>query len=200
MVALAAERYPAVEFRQGDAQALAYPDGSFDALVGNFAMHHLSDPERAAGEFARVLSPGGRLAITVWDLPERARLVGLLLDALAHARAVAPPDLPVGPDFFRFSQEPELVGLLERHGFGGITVRDVSFLHFVSSPAELWHGLVGGTVRTAAVVRAQPEHIRQRVREAFDRLLEAHRVGDGFELPVSVKLAAAQRNASAGGA
>lgn len=35
-----------------------------------------------------------------------------------------------------------------------------------------------------------------RVRDAFDQFLEAHRVGDGFELPVSVKLAAAYRNIS----
>ena len=200
MVALAHERYPELEFRQGDAQALAFPDGSFDAVVGNFAMHHFGDPERAAGEFARVLLPGGRLALTLWDLPGRARLVGVLLDAITHSPAIAPPDLPVGPDFFRFSHEPELVSLLERHGFGDITVRDVSFVHVVSSPGELWHGLLGGTVRTAAVVRAQPEHIRQRVRDTFDRLLEAHRVGDGFELPVSVKLAAARRKVSSGGA
>ena len=80
--------------------------------------------------------------------------------------------------------------MLEHHGFDDITVRDVSFLHVVASPGELWDGLMGGTVRTAAVVRAQPEPVRQRIRDTFDRLLEAHRAGDGFELPVSVKLAA----------
>lgn len=194
MVALARARHPGVEFRQGDAQALALADGSFDAVVGNFALHHLGDPERAAGEFARVLVPGGRLALTVWDVPTKMRLVGVLLDAVAQAQASAPPDLPLGPDFFRFSHTPELVRLLDGHGFGGITVRDVSFVHPVSSPDELWHGLLGGTVRSSAVVRAQAEPVRRQIREAFDRLLEVHRVGSGFELPVSIKLAAAHRN------
>jgi hypothetical protein len=143
-----------------------------------------------------VLVPGGRLALTVWDVPSKTRLVGVLLDAVADAQAAAPPDLPVGPDFFRFSDEPELVALLRSHGFGGATVSDVSFLHPVSSPDELWHKLLGGTVRTAAVVRAQPEPVRRQVRAAFDRYLEAHRVGDGYELPVSVKLAAAHRTTS----
>jgi hypothetical protein len=138
--------------------------------------------------------PGGRLALTVWDVPSKTRLVGVLLDAVAHAGAAVPPDLPVGPDFFRFSDESELVSLLESHDFGGITVREVSFLHPVSSPDELWHGLLGGTVRTAAIVRAQPEPVRRRVRDAFDRLLEVHRVADGYELPVSVKLASAHRS------
>ena len=37
----------------------------FDAVVANFALHHLGDPERATGEFARVLVPGGRLVVVV---------------------------------------------------------------------------------------------------------------------------------------
>ncbi len=193
MVALARERHPDVDFRQGDAQALAFADGSFDAVVGNFALHHLGDPERAAGEFARVLAPGGRVAVTVWDVPGKTRLVGVLLEAVAQAHAAAPPDLPAGPDFFRFSHDPELVGLLERHGFRGSTVRGVAFVHVVASPDELWNGLLGGTVRTSAVVRAQPEPVRRRIRDAFGRLLEAHRAGEAYEVPVSVKLAAAGR-------
>jgi SAM-dependent methyltransferase len=196
MVELAHALHPDVEFRQGDAQALAFPDGSFDAVVGNFALHHFGEPERAANELARVLAPGGHVALSVWDLPGRARLVGVLLDAVVHAEATAPPDLPAGPDFFRFSREPELAGLLARHGFDGITVRDVTFPHVVSSPGELWDGLLGGTVRTAAVVRAQPEPIRRRIREAFDRFVEVHRTGDHLEVPVSVKLAAGRRATS----
>ena len=192
MVALARDRHPHLEFQQGDAHALAFPNGSFDAIVGNFALHHFGDPELAVGEFARVLVPGGRLALAVWDLPSKARIVGILLDAVAQAQAAVPPDLRVGPDFFRFSREPELVSLLTRHGFHSITARELSFLHAATSPDELWHGLLGGTVRTAAVVRAQPEPVRRRIRDAFDRLMQEHRAGDGFEVPVSVKLAAAQ--------
>jgi SAM-dependent methyltransferase len=66
-------------------------------MVGNFLMLHLGRPERAAAEFVRVLAPGGRLALTVWDLPERARFLGVLLEALAAAGASPPEDIPVGP-------------------------------------------------------------------------------------------------------
>lgn len=193
MIALARHRYRNVEFWPGDAHALALPAGSFNAAVGNFALHHFGEPDRAVGELARVLVPGGRLALSVWDVPARARLVGVLLDAVAHAGATAPPDLPSGPDFFRFSHTPELVGLLERRDFGGVTVRDISFVHTIASPDELWDGLLGGTVRTAAVVRSQPERVRRRIRDAFERLLEVHRTSDRLEVPVSVKLAAGVR-------
>jgi SAM-dependent methyltransferase len=190
MIALARDRHPDVQFRHGDAQALPFPDGSFDAVVGNFALHHFGDPDRAAGEFARILIPGGRLALSVWDVPSRARLVGVLLDAVSHAGAAVPPDLPAGPEFFRFSHESELVSLLERHEFLDVTVRGVSFLHRIGSADELWDGLLGGTVRTAAVVRAQPAPVRRRIRAAFEALVEVHRTGQHLEVPVSVKLAA----------
>ena len=193
MVSLAHRRHPELEFCRGSAEALPFPDGSFDAVVGNFVMHHLGQPERAASEFARVLAPGGRLALTVWDHPSRARFVGVFLDAVAETGARPPRNLPAGPDFFRFSTTEELVHLLGDHGLDGIEVNSISFTHSVSSPDELWHGLLAGTVRTSAVVRGQPNEVELQIRAAFDRRLAPYRVAARFELPVSVRLASARR-------
>jgi SAM-dependent methyltransferase len=44
-----------------DAQELPFLDGSFDVVVANHMLYHVPDPSRAAGEFARVLRPGGVL-------------------------------------------------------------------------------------------------------------------------------------------
>ena len=86
MVALAGRRHPELEFRRGDAEALPFEDESFDAAVGNFAILHLGRPERAVAELGRVLHPGGGVALTTWDRPERARLLGLVFDAVAAPR------------------------------------------------------------------------------------------------------------------
>jgi ubiquinone/menaquinone biosynthesis C-methylase UbiE len=64
MVARARDLNPAVEFQVGDAEALSFPDASFDAVVMNFGILHLARPERAMSEAARVLRPGGRFAFT----------------------------------------------------------------------------------------------------------------------------------------
>ena len=52
-----------VEFMQGDSEALPFPDSSFSALICTTSFHHYPNPQAAAGEMARVLRPGGRLAI-----------------------------------------------------------------------------------------------------------------------------------------
>ena len=44
-----------------DAEALPFPDASFDLVLGHAVLHHIPDLERAFGEFARVLRPGGTL-------------------------------------------------------------------------------------------------------------------------------------------
>jgi SAM-dependent methyltransferase len=193
MVELARELHPGLDFRQADAQALPFEDGCFDAVVGNFAILHLGRPEHAVAEFVRTLAPGGALALTVWDVPERVRVTGVLVDAVAEVGATPPEDLPVGPDFFRFSVDDEFDALLREGGLEDRRVETIAFTHHVSTADELWDGLTGATVRMSALVMAQPGDTRQRIREAFDRRMEDHRTADGFELPVSVKLASGRK-------
>ena len=56
----------------GDALALPYPDGTFDAVIASEILEHIPDDDAAIAELIRVLRPGGTLAVTVprW-LPER---------------------------------------------------------------------------------------------------------------------------------
>ena len=54
---------PDATVQQCDATALPFPDASFDTVIANHMLYHLDDPEVALREFARVLRPGGQVAI-----------------------------------------------------------------------------------------------------------------------------------------
>ena len=192
MVELAGRLHPGLEFRQADAHELPFADESFDAVVGNFLILHLGRPEQAAAEFARVLRPGGGLALTAWDLAEHARLFALFLEAVAEGGATVPADLPKGPDFFRFSVDEEFDALLRDRGLEDRSVTTIAFAHRVATAEEVWDGMLAGTVRTAAMISRQSPETRQRIRAQFDRLVDAYRDGEAIELPISVKLAAAR--------
>jgi ubiquinone/menaquinone biosynthesis C-methylase UbiE len=53
-------------FREADAEALPFPDGSFDAVVSTFGVMFTPDQDKAAAELARVCRPGGKIGLANW--------------------------------------------------------------------------------------------------------------------------------------
>lgn len=73
---------PAIEWRQGNAAELPFPEGSFDAVLSQQMLQFASDPSAVLREIRRVLSPEGRAAVLVCrpiaHSPDYATLAGLL--------------------------------------------------------------------------------------------------------------------------
>ena len=60
-----AERLP-VSFQEADAEALPFPDASFDVVLSTFGVMFTPNQERAASELARVCRSGGRIGLASW--------------------------------------------------------------------------------------------------------------------------------------
>jgi ubiquinone/menaquinone biosynthesis C-methylase UbiE len=56
----------AVDFRQADAEALPFPDGSFDAVLSTFGVMFTADQDKAASELLRVCRSGGKIGLANW--------------------------------------------------------------------------------------------------------------------------------------
>ena len=191
MLELARQRVGGVEFLRSDAEALPFHDASFDAVVGGFVINHLPHPQRAVAEATRVLVSGGRVAFSVWDRPERMRMLGVVKEAIDAADVECVEAIPAGgPDPYRFADEGEFRALLEGADLVGVTVASVEFTHLVAGREELVRGLLGSSVRTATLLRAMDPAGRRRVDAALERKVEPYRSADGaLELPVAAKLA-----------
>lgn len=135
-----------VEVRQGDAGQLDFPAGTFDFVTAVQVYLYVHDVARAIGEAARVLRPGGRLAVVdtdwdscVWLTSDRdrhrrvmdargshfvqqhlpTRLPGLLTRAglaLGHAEAIPLLELSGGPDTFGGGLIQSIADVATRHG------------------------------------------------------------------------------------
>ena len=92
MVEHGAHQVPAAAWRTADAQELPFPDGAFDLVVCSFGAMFFPDKQRAFGEAARVLAPGGRLLFTVWDDVGDSEFDVALVEALAAVLPDDPPD------------------------------------------------------------------------------------------------------------
>ena len=191
MVQRARRTHPGIEFHEGDAQELPFPDRSFDAVVCNFGMLHFTEPERSLAEARRVLVPGGRVAFTVWAAPER--VVGLSIAqraAQAHADPAAAAELPQGPAFFRFSDHDECVRTLSSIGYEQCRAFEVPQVWQLASVEELLRALAQGTVRTRALLLAQRDEARERIDRAVREGVAPWVRADGtLELPMPAVLA-----------
>jgi ubiquinone/menaquinone biosynthesis C-methylase UbiE len=82
MVAVAKHLAPAIEWREGVAESLPFPDQSFDAVVSQFWLMFFTDRQQALRDMLRVLAPRGHLVVAVWDaldnIPAYACVVALL--------------------------------------------------------------------------------------------------------------------------
>ena len=79
-----------IQFDEGDAEALPYADASFDIVVSMFGAMFALRPALVASEFARVLKPGGPLAMANWN---PASFTGEMFK-LGGRHAPPPPGLP----------------------------------------------------------------------------------------------------------
>jgi len=190
---MARRNAPKGEFRVGDAQALPYPGDSFDAVLCGYGIMHLPEPDRALVEMYRVLKPGGRLALSVWERPSSDNGYGLLFGAIeAHGRRDVP--LPHGPDFFQFSVPGKLSEVLTQVGFLQVEVRAVSQLWEMERSSDLIDAMLRGAVRIRALLNAQElktlAAIKAAVAEGMDHLF---RKGSRYQVPMPALVAAADK-------
>ena len=182
-VALARQLYPTIDFREGDAEELAFGDESFDAVAMNYGVPHLSRPERAFAEAWRVLAPGGRFAFSVWAKPDEALGFGIVLEAIGRLGDLSAP-LPSGPPFFRFSEAVEGERALTDAGFVDVAIATVDQTWRLPAPDGLFLAFLDGAVRTAALLRAQTPDALATIREAVREASAPYQVGNDLVLPM----------------
>jgi len=129
MLERARKKSDSVEWVQGDALALPFPDASFDVVTVGFGVRNVSDLEGGLAELRRVLRPGGQLGVLDITTPRGVlrpfysvwfdRVVPLLGKVLPGGTAYT--YLPASVR--RFPSAEELAGLIRAAGFDQVGYR-----------------------------------------------------------------------------
>lgn len=135
----------AVEFVEGDAEALPFPDATFDRVLSVFGVMFAPDQERAAGELLRVCAPGGVIALACWTPG------GFIGDMLRVVSKYVPPPAGVRPPV-QWGTEERLRELLG-DGIAELRIREQAhvFRHRSAEEfADFYLTYYGPTERAAA--------------------------------------------------
>jgi demethylmenaquinone methyltransferase/2-methoxy-6-polyprenyl-1,4-benzoquinol methylase len=126
-----------VSFVRGEAEALPFRDGEFDALSFTYLLRYVDDPSATMSELARVVRPGGRIGMLEFGVPTSSALRALwrvqtrwVLPAMG--RLLSPAWFEVGrflgPNIEAFhSTHPDLESLWRESGIRDVCVRPMSY-------------------------------------------------------------------------
>ncbi len=194
MVERARRRSPGLEFLEGDAQQLPFDSGSFDAVVMNFGVMHVLQPEEAFSQARKVLRPGGRFGFTTWARPEENPGIRITSEAI-EAHADLNVDLPEGPPRFQFCDAHECRAALEAAGFAASSLRfeTVRAEWRVPTPSFLFEAERDAGVRTAGVLARQSPARLAAIQSAVEKAVQRHAVPGGYAIPMTAHVVAAVR-------
>ncbi len=155
-----------VEFRTLELEWIDLPTASVDGVLCRWGIMLIVDPDAAAHEIRRVLAPGGRAALAVWDARERNPWATIPTDAMVALGHAPPPDADA-PGMFRLAGKGRLAELLQDAGFTDVAVTAVALVRRYARVEEYFEETIEISPTFGSLVReldcAQQAEVAARV-------------------------------------
>lgn len=160
------------QFDEGDAEALPYPDNSFDTVITMFGAMFAPRPEKVAAELTRVCRPGGRIAMANWT---PTGFVGKMFKQMALH--ITPPNMP-SPILWG---DPVTVSERLKDGIGDLQInRRILTFNYPFPPkdvVELFRQYFGPTQKAFDTLESEPEK-QAALRHDLEKLWQEHNQAD----------------------
>jgi SAM-dependent methyltransferase len=163
-----------IDFTEGDAEALPYPDASFDVVLSQFGHIFAPRPHVVMAEMLRVLRPGGRIAFSTWP-PEL--FVGRQLTLISSYMPPPPPGIDSPPSPVSWG-DPNVVRERLGDAVSDLLFERATMMVPALSPQHIRHlqeNAIGPLAKIVAALQGEPAQLA-RLRADFEAL-----IGDAFE-------------------
>lgn len=177
-----------IEWHEGNAEAMPLPNETFDVVFCQFGLQFVGDKPKAVQEMWRVLTSGGRLAVS---LPGPTPQVFTIIDD-ALARHIGPNAAAFVRAVFSLHEHGEIRELLDGARFRDISIRPVSKTVRAPSAAQFLWGYIHSTPLSPMVAQASPDRRALLERDIVSGL-EWFVGGDGFSYEQGVVVATARK-------
>jgi SAM-dependent methyltransferase len=173
-----------IEAQVMDGQALDLDDDSFDAGVSMFGLIFFPRLDAGVRELARVVRPGGKVAIGAWRV-DGFRLVALNIAAFSEALGAAAPE-PPPPTWARVGDASGMRELLQANGLHDVDVHVVARPFRPADPEQFFRRQPTWSPPVRPLFESLDPSIIDQAAAAFARLIEAENAGDGVTFDVVI--------------
>lgn len=166
------------------ADNLPFPDDTFDAVISRFGVMFFPSPAAAVREMLRVLKPGQKLAMAVWNYADRNPM-HYTLSRVIERYVVPPPPAPDAPELFRFASPGKLRDILLAAGAMAPSERLLQFTIKASMSVEDFWTLRCEMSLREKIAMLSMEQLAEVKRQAVEALHE-YSTERGMSFPAEV--------------
>lgn len=158
-----------LETKIADVCALPFPDNTFDAISCRFGYMFFPDMVLATKEMVRVLKPSGRIATSVWNIPEKnfwiTASMGTINNIMLPIAIGIPPPPADAPGMFRCAGKGMMENLFRQAGLKNISEKEVEGKLKSETVDTYWSFITEVAAPVVAALGKADEATRQKIKE-----------------------------------
>ena len=153
-----------------DVSKLPFADNTFDAISCRFGFMFFPDMVLAAKELVRVLKPGGKIATSVWNVPEKNSWITALMDTIGTCMELPAPE-PNAPGMFRCADDGLMANLFLHAGLKNVLVKEVTGKMNCETPAVYWDVMKEVAAPVVALLSGTDRITKVKIEHKVNRIL-----------------------------
>jgi ubiquinone/menaquinone biosynthesis C-methylase UbiE len=161
--------------KAADVCELPFEDGSFTAISCRMGFMFFPDMQLASDEMYRVLKPGGRIATSVWDGPDKNFWVASIMGILKKHMELPPP-VPGAPGMFRCAKPGLIADIFERSGFKNINVQYITGKVDYTNADNYWQNMTDVAAPVIAVMDKADEVTKAAIKNDVYAMINSNSV------------------------
>jgi ubiquinone/menaquinone biosynthesis C-methylase UbiE len=146
-----------------DISNLPFPDNQFDSISCRFGFMFFPDMLIAAKEMMRVLKPGGRIATTVWNVPEKNFWITAIMSSI-NKNIVIPPAPSEAPGIFRCAKSGFIGNLFKKAGLKNISEQELGGKMDFGSPEVYWNYMTEVVAPVATALSNASNKVKENIK------------------------------------
>lgn len=160
-----------IEIYPCDVSELPFADNTFDAISCRFGFMFFPDMMLAAKEMARVLKPGGRIATSVWNVPEKNFWITAILGTISKNMELAPPP-PGAPGMFRCAKDGLIPEIFKQAGLKNISVKEVTGKMNCKTTDVYWNVMTEVAAPVVAALSNADDKMNEKIKREVYKTVE----------------------------